>query len=87
MAEIVENSKKFKVIKVTRSEINNAFGSLGICDACNCSAWTGYYIAVLNSWYCESDYNRFIEAATNYRDDHKSEEANFQHAKQLLKIQ
>ncbi|HCD9234555.1 hypothetical protein OZ664_05465 [Elizabethkingia sp. HX WHF] len=86
MAEIVKNPKDFKVIKITMNEVNNAFGGLGICDACNCSAFHGYYIAVLNSWYCEEDYEKFMKSATNYPEDHKYESKNFDNAKKLLKI-
>jgi len=35
MAKVIENEKGFKVIELSLSEVNKAFGGLGICDDCN----------------------------------------------------
>ena len=86
MAEIVKNDKGFKVVKMSMHEINVAFGSLGICDACNKGSFVGYYIAVLNSWYCENDYLKFLQYATNYPEDSMVENRNFEIVKQRLNL-
>ena len=52
MAKVVEFDK-FKVIKASAKEMFYAFGSLGICDNCNDVSMDGYYIAVLNRWFCK----------------------------------
>lgn len=56
MAEIVKNKKGFKVMKMNLSEINY-IGGFGICDWCGNTSTEGYYIAVLNQWYCPKCYN------------------------------
>ena len=64
MARIVENPKGFKVIELSRLEIvHNIWGSMGICDCCNETAPTGYYIAVLNQWFCPKCYAEWLEYA------------------------
>lgn len=83
MAYLVENEKKFKVIKMDHSEILNTFqGSLCICDYCNKAATTkkgmgGYYIAVLNRIYCEDCFNKWLERAVNHPEDRQTELRNF----------
>ena len=54
MANIKDNKKGFKVIQVSRNELMDKlgqYGAMGICDRCNGTASTGYYIAVLNQWF------------------------------------
>ena len=54
MANIKENKKGFKVIQVSRSELMDKlglYGAMGVCDRCNETTSTGYYIAVLNQWF------------------------------------
>lgn len=51
MANIKDNKKGFKVIQISRKELVEElgqYGAIGICDYCNETASTGYYIAVLN---------------------------------------
>lgn len=86
MAEIIPNEKDFKVIKVSLSELRQAFGGYGICDYCGSNKFTGYYIAVLNHWYCENDFKRFLKNAYNYPEDRNIEQANFENAKTLLNL-
>ena len=86
MAEIIENEKGFKVIKMSRTEVNQVFGGFGICDYCSTIESEGYYIAVLNHWYCEKDYKRFLENAINYPEDQRIEKINFVNTKQLLNL-
>ena len=55
MANIKDNKKGFKVIQISRKELVEElgqYGAIGICDYCNETASTGYYIAVLNQWFC-----------------------------------
>lgn len=49
MAKIVDNPKRFKVIELSRNELAK-IGGIGICDRCNGTSNTGYYVAVLNCW-------------------------------------
>ena len=51
MAKIVDNPKRFKVIELSRNELAK-IGGIGICDRCNGTSNTGYYVAVLNCWFC-----------------------------------
>lgn len=49
MANIKDNKKGFKVIQISRKELVEElgqYGAIGICDYCNETASTGYYIAV-----------------------------------------
>jgi len=77
MAEIIRNEKGFKVIKTSISEINQSVGGLGICDKCNVSSFTGYYVAVLNYWICEECYNEFLGRAKRYKEDTEIEQRNY----------
>lgn len=59
MANIKDNKKGFKVIQISRKELVEElgqYGAIGICDYCNETASTGYYIAVLNQWFCPKCY-------------------------------
>ena len=78
MAEIVENSKGFKVIKMSNIDVARVFGGMGICDYCNTGPREGYYIAVLNSCYCEKCYKSFMDYAHNYPEDRGIENKNFE---------
>ena len=51
MAKKIE-FKKFLIIECTAREMYVACGSPGICDFCGEPSAGGYYIAVLNHWYC-----------------------------------
>lgn len=84
MAKVIENKKGFKVIEVSLTEVNNAFGGLGICDCCNAASFTHNYIAVLNSCYCPECYKDFEENATYYPEDSKVENRNFENASKKL---
>lgn len=39
----------------------NLGDGIGICDFCNTPSSKGYYISVLNSWYCEDCYNEWVD--------------------------
>lgn len=71
MANIKDNKKGFKVIQISRKELVEElgqYGAIGICDYCNETASTGYYIAVLNQWFCPKCYQAWYHRATYYTD-------------------
>ncbi len=63
MAKKVDNEKGFLVIEVSAAELSAKAGGYGICDYCNTPAEKGYYIAVLNQWYCPKCYDEFCKRA------------------------
>lgn len=81
MAKRIE-AGKFLVIECTARELMDAVGT----DACLCD-WccrrcnpreTGYYIAVLNHWYCGECYRSWKKSARWYPDDADIERKNFE---------
>lgn len=76
MSHIVNNAKGFKVIACTLQEIST-IGGLGICDSCNECSFEGYYIAVLNHWYCPDCYQDWMQRAKKYPEDQSIEDRNF----------
>lgn len=88
MAKIIENEKGFKVIEVTGREMLK-IGCGNICDNCaEMESGTGYYVAVLNRWFCPECYEKWYGYAINYANEHHSdrliEERNFELYKILL---
>jgi len=86
MAKVIENDKGFKVIELSLSEVNKAFGGLGICDYCNKASFTQNYIAVLDQCYCPECYIDFKDRATHYPEDSFIENNNFERAKIKLNL-
>ena len=76
----------FLVIEATRAEMHRACGSPGICDYCGKVSDNGYYIAVLNSWYCPKCYKRWRTSARPYDSDKPIERRNFQYYGTLLGV-
>jgi len=76
MATKVENEKGFLVLKVDKQDFDN-IGSPGICDFCNKFMKEGYYIAALNSIYCEECYEDWLTYATRYMSDIHIEERRY----------
>lgn len=72
MAKIIENDKGFKVIEITAREMFK-IGCGNICDHCNETAETGYYVAVLNRWFCPACYEDWYKGATNYATEHNAD--------------
>lgn len=88
MAEIVE-AKEFKVIKLSLIELQEVEGgySVGICDSCGKASFEGYYIAVLNCYYCPECFENWLQRAKYYPEDKPIEDKNFNYwKKQLQKI-
>lgn len=86
MASITKNEKGFKVIKIDNDELQQAFGSPGICDNCSEMPEEGYYIAVLNRWFCPVCYHEWIKHAIYYKEDKPIEERNYQYMTEMLEI-
>lgn len=87
MAEIIENKKGFKIVKVSISEIQNGFGGLGICDfCCEMSEEFQFYIPVLNWCGCPKCYEDWCKKAKRYKSDIWFEDANFEVAKNLFNL-
>ena len=78
MAKVVEFDN-FKVIKASAKEMFEAVGSPGICENCGEMQSDGYYIAVLNRWFCKKCFERFKRCAKWYPEDAQIEELNFKH--------
>ena len=85
MAQQVECGK-FLVIEVTRNELHSACGSPGICDYCGKPHEDGYYIAVLNQWFCPKCYEEWKKDARYYPEDRPVEERNYQYYSKLLGV-
>jgi hypothetical protein len=84
---IVENPKNLKIFFIPSDILIEKLKSPGICDYCNIQPkFGGYYIAVLNKWYCENCYQEFIERAKVYPEDKIIEERNFKIMCKLLNI-
>ena len=67
MAQIVSEAAGFKVAEVSRTELMDKLGplgSIGVCDNCMSKSKTGYYVAVLDQWFCPKCYNEFIQNNT-----------------------
>ena len=76
MAKIVEFDR-FKVIKASAKEMFEAVGSPGTCDYCSERHEHGYYIAVLNKWFCHKCWKEFKKRAVWNPEDAMIEDRNF----------
>lgn len=76
MAKQIEFGK-FLIIECTAYEVYVACGGPGICDQCGQPAAKGYYIAVLNRWFCEDCFNKWKGYARWYSEDADIERRNF----------
>lgn len=90
MAAIVDNPKGFKVIEISRSEILDKMakhGSVGICDDCGTPhSKDGFYIAVLNRWYCPKCYNEWLARAKWYHEDEHYETSHFELYRKVFNV-
>lgn len=80
MAKRIKNRKGFLVLEITRQEMVDRlsrYGSLGVCDSCMDPSSVGYYIAVLNQWFCPKCYERFTNVVDRYKEDEAVEKKNF----------
>lgn len=89
MAQIIENPAGFKVIEISRSELVGKLGhmgAVGICDYCSAAPTNGFYVAVLDQWYCPECYNRFIQENQPEPDDDWFENIRFAWFKKLFNL-
>lgn len=84
MAKKAEDCGEFLVIECTASELARAVHSPGICDWCGKRKPSGYYIAVLNHWYCPGCYAQWRVRAEYYHQDRVVEEKNYRMYARLL---
>lgn len=85
MAKIIENEKGFKVIEIDYLEMLK-IGCGNICDHCGEPHYgKGYFVAVLNRWFCPTCYEEWRKYATPIsRGDLWVESKNFNYYKMLL---
>lgn len=77
MAKRIEFGK-FLIIECTATELYVASGGPGICDYCGKPAAIGYYIAVLNQWYCPKCFEEWKNSAHYCPEDADVEHRNFE---------
>lgn len=82
MAKQIECGK-FLIIECTAKELREATGqSLVRCDWCDdialASNYKGYYIAVLNQWFCKKCFEEWKKRAVWYPEDADIERRNFE---------
>lgn len=85
MKEIVTD-KGFLVMEVSQHELLSALGemTLGRCDCCFDAPEVGYYIAVLNQWFCNECYEKWLQTAEYYPEDRRVELRNYEYYKKLF---
>ena len=79
MAKTIKNEKGFKIIKIGFFEmVGITHNPDVVCDSClNPKVNQGYYIAVLNQWFCKKCYEKWYKTAKYYEQDLLVEEKNF----------
>lgn len=87
MAHKYDNEKGFLIIKTENLSEALVLGGIAICDSCNKSSFTGYYIAVLNRWYCDKCFVSWYKMAKRYSEDTIIEEYNFKRVSSLFDLQ
>lgn len=85
MADVINNEKGFKVLKVAACELTKT-GDTAICDACGKVKMEGYYIAVLNQWFCPECYNKWYNHSINYANDRAIEERHYRNFQMWLDV-
>lgn len=89
MAKVIENSKGFKVIEISKEELLeklSQYGCIGICDFCGNPTEVGYYVAVINQWLCQDCYQDFISKVRYCIEDKPIEDRNFKFYSKLFGI-
>lgn len=83
----VKNEKGFLVMEITREEMVSKlaqYGCIGVCDSCMSSPEVGYYIAVLNQWFCKECYEEWLQRAKRYSEDIRYEEMHYEAYKRIF---
>ena len=86
MAHKHDNEKGFLVIKTESLIEALELGGMAICDSCNKASYTGYYIAVMNEWFCDKCFHDWYNGAKRYPEDMKIEERNYQRYAQIFNL-
>ena len=74
-------------MEITRAELVSKFAQyccIGVCDSCMESPEVGYYVAVLNQWFCKKCYEEWLQRAERYQEDIPYEERNYETYKRLF---
>jgi len=76
MATRFKNEKNFLIIKMSWREYVACTETWGLCDCCGESDFDtgGYYIATIDSWFCQKCFDAYISTATHHRTDLKMEQ-------------
>ena len=69
MARKIENDKKFYIIRMTVQEAIATMDCFGECNLCGDGCEYGYYIPVINQFYCETCYDAWYRTATRYKSE------------------
>lgn len=87
MAIKITNSKGFLVLKMLRPELPYITEEDSGCDFCNRNPLEGYYIGVLNSWYCNACYEEWMNnpKTIRYEEDIWFEERRFKRMCEMLR--
>ena len=73
-----KSKQGYKVIKFLKLNPIEVFeGGLSICDYCNTFGLEGYYIPVLNRYYCEKCFSDFESRTPFYEEDLVFEEQQY----------
>lgn len=81
----VKNSEGFLILRVKNEELAKATNQgYCVCDSCFSSPDEGYYVAVLNMWFCPKCYVKWKKTAIRYSEDIPVETKNYRRYKELL---
>lgn len=73
MAKLVKNSKGFTVIRMSYMEYAAITDTFARCELCGEETTDGYYIPLIQHWYCENCYNLWNRTAVYYKIDAETE--------------
>lgn len=87
MATQLNNEKRFLIIHMTWREYVAASDKFGWCDLCSTDDFEhgGYYIPVIDQWYCEKCYKAWYDTAAHYKVDMEEERYRFNEMRNKLK--
>jgi len=82
----VDNPKGFLILKMMGADTQKIGGN-STCDWCGEISTDGYYISVLNMWYCDKCYNDWLQRAKRFESDILIEEKNYSKMCHFFKIE
>ena len=87
MAKKWENDKRLLAIKMSWREYVAVTDTFGFCSCCGTQDFQedGYYVAVVNDWYCKTCYDAYIAGAKRYSVDLIKERKNYNKMVESLK--